>query len=118
LGGAIGSVLRYLVAIAITHRFGHEFPYGTLLVNLSGSFLIGALAQFLLRHPADVSTFLRVLLIVGVLGGYTTFSSFSYENLGLLTDGRLALALAYAAGSVVAGTAAAYAGMSLIRLLS
>jgi len=101
----------------MTHRYGHDFPYATFLVNFTGSFLIGAVAQYTMRHPVDLGTFLRVFLIVGVLGGYTTFSSFSYENLGLIEDGRIGLASLYAAGSVLTGIGAAYSGSWLMRLL-
>ncbi len=105
------------MALTITHRYGHDFPYATFLVNLTGSFLIGAIAQYTMRHPGDLGAFMRVFLIVGLLGGYTTFSSFSFENLGLVGEGRIGLATLYAAGSVLTGIGAAYSGSWLVRLL-
>ena len=116
-GGAIGSVLRYLATMAMTQRWGPGFPYGTLFVNLTGSLVIGVIAELLQTRAIDASPAVRLFLIVGVLGGYTTFSSFAYDNLILLQDGVPWTALAYAMGSVVAGTTAALTGMLLVRLL-
>ncbi|MDP9019015.1 MAG: CrcB family protein [Candidatus Eremiobacteraeota bacterium] len=116
LGGALGSTLRYLVGLGLTDRIGHGFPWGTLVVNLSGSFCIGIVAELALTRPFGLAPLLRVFLIVGVLGGYTTFSGLAYENMTMIADGALVLALAYSAASVVAGTAAAFAGALLVRL--
>ncbi|GAC1393272.1 MAG: hypothetical protein NVSMB31_12480 [Vulcanimicrobiaceae bacterium] len=116
LGGALGAALRYLVGVGITHRYGHGFPWGTLLVNLSGSFCIGIIAELALTRPFAIAPLVRIFVVVGVLGGYTTFSGLAYENLTMIGDGALLLALAYSAGSVIAGTAAAAAGALLVRL--
>jgi CrcB protein len=87
-GGALGASLRYLIA-AVTHEFlGHDFPYGTLMVNIIGSFVIGYLLVLLPEQEGGIPI-LRLLLITGVLGGFTTYSAFSVETLQLLQDGHL-----------------------------
>jgi CrcB protein len=88
LGGALGASLRYLLA-AMTHGLlGHAFPYGTLLVNVLGSLLVGYLVVLLPDHGSQASM-LRLLLITGLLGGFTTYSAFSIETLTLLQEGQL-----------------------------
>ena len=89
LGGALGSVARFWLATAIGQRFGETFPWGTILVNVSGSFLIGLLAAATGpegRWP--LSSSMRVFFMVGICGGYTTFSSFSVQTLNLLQAGK------------------------------
>jgi fluoride exporter len=113
-GGALGSVLRFLVSGWFLTRFGPGFPWGTFAVNISGSFAIGFVVQ-LATSRADFSPYLRLLLVPGILGGYTTFSAFAYETYGLGTAGFPIQSIAYAAGSVVAGVAAAYAGVAVVR---
>ncbi len=117
LGGALGSVLRYLAGVLMTQRYGPGFPFGTLFVNLTGSFLIGVIAELAQTRAIEISPFFRIFLVAGVLGGYTTFSSFAYENLTLLSEGSTLLGLLYAAGSVLAGTGAAFAGTIVARLV-
>ena len=109
LGGALGASLRYIIA-AVTHEiFGHNFPYGTLMVNILGSLVIG---YFLVLIPDQESgiPLLRLLLITGVLGGFTTYSAFSVETLELVQNGHLtkaglniALTLAFCFVAVWAG---------------
>ena len=82
-GGALGSAARYLVAVWMVNRFGPDFPWGTLTVNVVGSFLIGLIAT-LADELGSIGSEARVFLIVGVLGGFTTFSAFSLETLRLL----------------------------------
>jgi fluoride exporter len=108
LGGAAGSVLRY--AIQSAFRL-HAFPVGTLLVNLSGSFLIGLVAALAERG----APWARPWLMAGFLGGFTTFSAFSLENLRLVREGMAATALGYALASVAGGLALAFAGYMLAR---
>lgn len=114
LGGALGSVSRYGLATAVQRWSGALFPYGTLSVNLLGCLLIG-----LLGGLADVrgvlSSEARIFLLIGFLGGFTTFSSFGYENYKLLQDGQLMATLMNALAQVVVGIAAVWAGMALAR---
>ena len=116
IGGAIGSVLRYLVGSAFLQRFGPGFPWGTFVINVTGSFLIGALAQFALMRSFGVTPMVRIFAATGVLGGYTTFSTFSLDTVVLVGDGAAPVALAYAAGSVICGLFAAYLGQALARI--
>ncbi len=109
LGGAAGSVLRYSIQMAF--RSWH-FPAGTLLINLAGSFLIGlALALAERGLPWIRPTW----LVAGFLGGFTTFSAFSIENMALLREGRIGTALLYMLVSVAGGVALAFAGYWLMR---
>lgn len=85
-GGALGSVLRYAMSTGVQNLFGRGFPYGTLSVNLIGSFLIGLL-YILVDTRMDTNVAWRMLLMVGLLGGFTTFSAFSLETLQLIQDG-------------------------------
>lgn len=90
-GGALGASLRYMAA-SITHSImGHDFPYGTMLVNILGSLIIGYLLV-LLPDSEEAIPYLRLLLITGVLGGFTTYSAFSIETLQLIQDGHLSKA--------------------------
>ncbi len=114
-GGGIGSVLRYAGTVAIAQRFGPGFPWGTFIVNVSGSFLIGVLAEMAQTRALAVTPMMRTFLAVGVLGGYTTFSTFSLDTVNALSEGATVLAFAYAAGSVVAGVVAAFAGIVVAR---
>jgi CrcB protein len=98
LGGAAGSVLRYLTADAV-QRATHTFPLGTFVVNVLGSFLVGVLSGFVMNtqtHPM-----IRPALIVGFCGGFTTFSTFSIETVGLINGGEAARAALYVGASVV-----------------
>lgn len=110
LGGALGSVVRYGVGLGAARLFGLGFPWGTLIVNLLGGLAMGLLAA---RFPAAEAQ-QRLLLGVGVLGGFTTFSTFSLETVRLLqSDARLALL--YIAASVFLSVGACWAGLSLGR---
>ncbi len=114
VGGAIGSLARYWLGGLVAARLGVRFPYGTLLINVTGSFLIGyfltVATERLSLHPAY-----RLLIAVGFLGGYTTFSAFEYETLRLLEAGGLARALANVVLSVTVGLAACWGGALLAR---
>jgi CrcB protein len=118
VGGTAGAVARHAVVLAVRHRFGGavEFPWGTLLVNVSGSFAIGLIASLLLARNADPAW--RLLLVTGFLGGYTTFSAFSLEIVSLLQAHRLLQAGLYAAGSAVLGVASCGAGIWLSRIIT
>jgi CrcB protein len=111
-GAAIGGILRYVVGAWTVARFGVQTSWlATGFINVSGSLLIGAVAQ--LAMQGAVSPLARVFLATGILGGYTTFSTFA---LALVTPGSAALATLYAAGSVGLGVAAALAGGGIVRL--
>lgn len=110
IGGFIGALLRYLVSGYVqnlSHRI--DFPYGTLVVNVAGCFLIGALSQ-LVELQFEITAELRLLLMVGVLGSFTTYSTFSNETITLLQDHRAALALMNIGMHLVLGLAAVLAG--------
>jgi CrcB protein len=115
IGAAIGGVLRYVVGQLFLQRFGPGFPYGTLFINVSGSLCIGIVAQLAATRAFGMTPFTRVLLATGVLGGYTTFSTFSLDAITLF-DESVFPALLYVASSVVLGFAAAAAGVVLARL--
>jgi CrcB protein len=116
-GGALGSVARFWMAGAMAALTGPEFPWGTLLINILGSFVIGLVAGFTLTpvrvgmHP-DV----RIFLMTGVCGGFTTFSAFSLQTLELAQNGDVVPAFGYAVGSVVLCVVATYCGWLLGRL--
>jgi CrcB protein len=115
IGAAVGGVLRYVVGQLFLQRFGPGFPYGTLFINVSGSLCIGIVAQLAATRAFGMTPFTRVLLATGVLGGYTTFSTFSLDAITLL-DESVFPALLYVASSVVLGFAAAAVGVVLARL--
>ncbi len=113
LGGALGTVARYLAARGVQGLGGGGvFPYGTLFVNLLGCLLIGVLAAGL-TDDTPVRSTVKAALIVGCLGGFTTFSSFGLETLQLLRDGHLLAAALYVAGSNVGGILLAFVGFRL-----
>lgn len=116
-GGAIGAVARYLTGTQTLRLFGAAWPYGTLAVNLLGGLAMGALvATLALRGGADQERW-RLLLGVGVLGGFTTFSAFSLEVALMIERREWVSAFAYSTLSVVASVAALFAGMMLVRKL-
>ncbi|MEU5673886.1 fluoride efflux transporter CrcB [Micromonospora sp. NPDC047753] len=112
LGAAVGAPLRYLTDRAVQSRHGSAFPWGTLLVNVAGSLLLGVLVGW------PVGPAVSALLGTGFCGALTTYSTFSYETLRLTTDGHRLLALANVLGSVAAGLAAATTGYALARTLT
>jgi len=115
VGGALGSMARYATGVYVGRWLGMAFPWGTLLINVLGSFLIGVFAEsFALRWDASQST--RVFLVVGICGGYTTFSTFSLDVVTLLNRGELVAASSYIAASVVLSIAALYAALHVMRV--
>lgn len=114
-GGAVGAVGRYLVMIQVGHLLGTAFPFATLAVNVIGCFALGllvALMALVWSPPAE----LRVLLVVGVLGAFTTFSTFSMDVVLHLERGELAMTLGYVTASVGLCVAAFFGGLHLVRL--
>jgi CrcB protein len=117
LGGAFGTGIRYLLSSLIYSNVKQPtFPYANLVINVSGSFLIGILAQ-LFEARVLVPPVARVALLTGVLGGYTTFSSFTFETVSLLRDGQMWLATLNVSLSIILGIAAVWLGMRLGQLL-
>lgn len=115
LGGAAGSGARYLVGLGMARWLGAAFPWGTLAVNVAGSFAISAVMDLSVHYgviPAEV----RLLLAAGVLGGFTTYSSFNYEVLAFLQRGQWLPAALYLAATVAGCLAAGVAGMASARL--
>jgi CrcB protein len=108
-------MLRYLVTLLTVERIGPGFPWHTAAINVAGSFCIGVAAVYA-QSSIGFSSPARAFVIVGVLGGFTTFSTFSYDTLTLVNDGAAGLAALYCVGSVVLGLVAAAGGMTLARL--
>ena len=116
VGGALGSVLRYFMALGVQTASGRPFPFGTLSVNVLGSFMIGLLYVWLLERTV-ASAELRAFAFVGVLGGFTTFSAFSLETFNLIAQSAYGRALAYVALSVIVCISATWLGVALGRQL-
>ncbi len=117
LGGAVGAVARWSSVGLITRWLGTGFPYGILMVNVTGSFLMGVVVESLLAR-AGASTELRGFLVVGVLGAFTTFSSFAFDVRALLERDEIVLAMLYVAASVLVSVLALFAGIAVVRSLS
>ncbi len=110
--GATGTLARYGLQGLVQMRAGSAFPYGTLLINLTGCFLLGLIGQFTLNRMV-ISPDWRVAITVGFFGGYTTFSSFGWETAKMLEDGEWLRASSYVGASVVAGLLLSVAGIRL-----
>jgi len=117
-GGGVGSVMRYLVTLAVMQRTGPGFPWATLGINLVGSFAIGIVAELAIARATGLSPVMRLFLMTGILGGFTTFSAFSLDLVILMGDRAEMAALVYAAVSVLGGFIAAYFGIALVRALA
>ena len=114
VGGFVGSIARYLVAVLFANQMSSVFPFATLAVNIVGCFVIGVL--FALSDRGNIlSPEWRVLLTTGFCGGFTTFSTFSYESLRLIQDGEYLYVALYVLASVVIGLAATYVGIIVIK---
>jgi CrcB protein len=114
LGSAIGGVSRYLLGGLVQRMLDTTFPAGTLLVNVTGSFLLGAIIRYALETPS-LTPEVRAFLTIGFCGGYTTFSTFSYETMALLEDGEWARAGVYITASVILSLIATFLGLALAR---
>jgi fluoride exporter len=114
IGGGIGSIARLLCQKYIFEWYPHPFPLGTFLVNVAGCFLIGLLFGFAERTQLLTNEW-RMLLVTGFCGGFTTFSTFAADNIGLLRMGNQLTFLLYTAGSVILGLVAAWLGMLLFK---
>lgn len=109
LGSAIGGASRLLLGAAVQQRFGPGFPAGTLVINITGSLLLGFLMRFAMATPA-ISPEMRGFLTTGLCGGYTTFSTFTFETVALINDGEMGRASAYVAASVALSLLGVYLG--------
>jgi CrcB protein len=112
-GGGIGSIARYSLTKLVSDRWGTDFPFGTLGVNIMGSFLIGIIYAALQKYSSGQQAEIKLLLVTGFCGGFTTFSSFAYENNLLWQQGNGSLALIYTVTSLVVSLIATFIGMTL-----
>lgn len=113
LGGFLGANARYLLGAWVTARLGSNFPYGTFVINVTGSFVLGLLVSLLDAYV--MAPALRLSLAMGFIGAYTTFSTFTYETMRLIETGSPLLAVANVVGSIVFGMLAVAAGLALGR---
>lgn len=116
-GGAIGSVLRFWAGTYVSSRMGSRFPYGTFVINITASFLIG-LVMTVLAERAHWSPNWRYLIVIGFLGGYSTFSSFEYETFRVFQDGEFLIASMNVALSVIVGFVSVWVGVMAGRMVS
>ncbi|HTN16725.1 MAG TPA: fluoride efflux transporter CrcB [Chitinophagaceae bacterium] len=114
LGGGAGSGFRYLVSVLGRKYFHTDFPLATLLINISGSLLIGVILGYCINHQPKNET-LALLLATGFCGGFTTFSAFAFENLKLIQANQSGQALLYICTSVILGILAVWLGTKLVR---
>jgi CrcB protein len=117
LGGGLGASIRHSVNMACAKVLGTAFPYGTFIINISGSTVMGLIAGYL-AFKGEASQPWRLFLMTGILGGYTTFSAFSLDTALLYERGELALAAVYVVGSVGLSIAGLFAGLALVRWLA
>jgi CrcB protein len=116
-GGGLGAVARHLMNMSVTRLIGSEFPWGVMLINISGSVIMGmAAAFFAFKADASWSQPLRLFMTTGILGGYTTFSAFSLDVVLLWERGEPVQALTYVMGSVILSVLGLVAGLTLVRL--
>ncbi|MGH7499667.1 MAG: fluoride efflux transporter CrcB [Gemmatimonadales bacterium] len=114
VGSAVGGVSRYLLGGVVQRLWGTTFPSGTLVINVTGSFLLGAIIRFAVDTPA-ISPEMRAFLTIGLCGGYTTFSTFSYETAAMLEDGEWTRAAIYMSASVGLSLVATFLGFAVAR---
>ena len=116
-GGGLGATLRHLVNLTCARSIGTGFPWGTFIINITGSTVMGLIAGYL-AFKGGASQHWRLFLMTGILGGYTTFSAFSLDAVLLYERGEMGLAAAYVLGSVVLSIAGLFAGLALVRHLT
>ena len=114
LGGGVGSILRYLTSLLSHRSFGDKFPFGTIIVNIVGCLIVGILIGLLSKiNPADTN--MKILLITGFCGGFTTFSALSAESFAMIESGNILTAILYIAGSIIIGLLAVWLGLVIAR---
>ena len=114
VGGGLGASLRHAVNVGCARAWGINFPYGTFLINITGSLVMGLIAGYL-AFKGEASQPWRLFIMTGILGGYTTFSAFSLDAVTLYERGEIGMALFYVVGSVVLSIAGLVAGLALVR---
>ena len=117
VGGGLGASLRHLINVICARAFGTGFPWGTFIINITGSTVMGLIAGYL-AFKGEASQPLRLFLMTGILGGYTTFSAYSLDAALLYERGELGIAALYVAGSVALSIAGLFAGLALVRQFS
>lgn len=117
VGGFMGAIARFVLGSYIGNRFGSRFPYGTFVINMTGSFLLGVVMT-VLAEKTDANPNWRYLVPIGFIGAYTTFSTFEYETLRTVQDGQMLIGFANVALSVIVGFAAVWAGIVVGRTMS
>jgi len=117
VGGGLGASLRHFINVTCARCIGTSFPWGTFIINITGSTVMGLIAGYL-AFKGEASQPWRLFIMTGILGGYTTFSAFSLDTALLYERGALELAAAYVLGSVVLSIAGLFAGLALIRYFS
>ncbi|MFY9958653.1 fluoride efflux transporter CrcB [Bradyrhizobium sp.] len=117
VGGGLGASLRHFINVACAKGFGTNFPFGTFIINITGSTVMGLIAGYL-AFKGEASQPWRLFLMTGILGGYTTFSAFSLDAVLLYERGAIGLAAFYVVGSVAFSIAGLFAGLALIRYLA
>ncbi|RTL51893.1 MAG: fluoride efflux transporter CrcB [Bradyrhizobiaceae bacterium] len=114
VGGGLGASIRHFVNVTCGRLFGTDFPYGIMLINITGSTVMGLIAGYL-AFKGEASHHWRVFIMTGILGGYTTFSAFSLDAAVLYERGEIGLAAFYVIGSVLLSIAGLFAGLALVR---
>jgi len=115
-GGALGAIFRFLVVGWVTDLLGRSFPYGTLTVNIVGSFFIGIM-YIVIVQKLNTAPEVKAIILVGFLGAFTTFSTFSLETFSMLEQGQFMHVLLYVGGSILMGLVAVWAGASIGKML-
>lgn len=117
IGGALGAIARFWVGTEVASRMGTRFPFGTLVINITACFIIGASLEFF-NHHADLDPSWRFLIPVGFVGAYSTFSTFEWETFSSLSHGAFWIAILYVAVSLVSGLVAVALGVAAAKAVS